>query len=226
MNRTLLAIALCCIQVITGYAQKTNPLRDSLRKATEALAYHPDSTELRLKKASWNMLLQEWEYAKEEYDRILSRDTDNPAALYFRAYVNGKLSRYNFARLDYQHLLCIVPGSFEAQLGLALLNETDRHFTEAFDGINRLISQFPDSAVAYAARANMERERKMLELAAFDYTEAIKREPHNRDYRLSRADVRLMLKKKEEALEDLEYLVSSLGVARASLKEFFERARK
>ena len=116
MNRTLLAIALCCIQVITGYAQKTNPLRDSLRKATEALAYHPDSTELRLKKASWNMLLQEWEYAKEEYDRILSRDADNPAALYFRAYVNGKLLRYNFARLDYQHLLCIVPGSFEAQL--------------------------------------------------------------------------------------------------------------
>ena len=70
--------------------------------------------------------------------------------------------RYNFARLDYQNLLVLVPGNFQAQLGLALLNEKDKHYTEAYDGINSLIEQYPDSAMAYAARGGMEKERVCL----------------------------------------------------------------
>ena len=154
----------------------------------------------------------------------MAKDENNPTALYFRAYVNEKLSRYNFARQDYEHLLYIVPGNFEAQLGLALLNEKDKHYTEAFDGINRLINQYPDSAVAYAARANMERERKMYSLAEFDYSEAIKRCPNEQDYLLSRAFVRIQLKKKEEALEDLRSL-EKLGVSRVALKEFYDKVK-
>ena len=143
MNRVSVFLAIWVVSAGAGFAQKVNPLRDSLRVAADSLAYHPDRIDLRLKKASWNVQLEEWNYAKEEYDRVLSKDADNPTALYFRAYVNEKLSRYNFARLDYQHLLYIVPGNFEAQLGLALLNEKDKHFTEAFDGINRLIAHIP-----------------------------------------------------------------------------------
>lgn len=37
-----------------------------------------------------------------------------------------------------------LPGNFQAQLGLALLNEKDKHYTEAYDGINNLIEQYPD----------------------------------------------------------------------------------
>ena len=40
--------------------------RDSLKAAVEALSYHPDSIELRLRKASWNVELEQWEFAKEE----------------------------------------------------------------------------------------------------------------------------------------------------------------
>ena len=225
MNRVSVFLAIWVVSAGAGFAQKVNSLRDSLRVAADSLAYHPDRIDLRLKKASWNVQLEEWNYAKEEYDRVLSKDADNPTALYFRAYVNEKLSRYNFARLDYQHLLYIVPGNFEAQLGLALLNEKDKHFTEAFDGINRLIAQYPDSAVAYAARANMERERKMYEPAEYDYTEALKRVPNNQDYRLSRAYVRIQLRKKEAALSDLDYLVG-LGVSKVALKEFYDKLKK
>ena len=110
-------------------------------------------------------------------------------------------------------------------MGLALLNEKDKHFTEAFDGINRLIAQYPDSAVAYAARANMERERKMYEPAEYDYTEALKRVPDNQDYRLSRAYVRIQLRKKEAALSDLDYLVG-LGVSKVALKEFYDKLKR
>src|SRR3712207_2786379 len=131
-------------------AQTHQQLRDSLKAAITALSYHPDSIDLRLKKAAWNLELEEWRLASDEYDAVLKLHPANVAALYFRAYANERQGRYNFARLDYENLLRIVPGNFEAQLGLVLLNEKDKHYTEAYDGINRLVTAFPDSALAYA----------------------------------------------------------------------------
>ena len=117
-------------------AAQNKALRDSLSKATEVLAYHPDSIDLRLKKAAWNIQLEQWQYAKDDLDKVLFLNNTNIAGLFYRAFVNEKLLRYNFARLDYQNLLVLVPGNFQAQLGLALLNEKDKHYTEAYDGIN------------------------------------------------------------------------------------------
>lgn len=200
-------------------------LRDSLKAATELLAYHTDSIELRLRKASWNVRLEQWEYAKAEYDYVIGREPTNIAARYYRAFVNDKLKRYNFARLDYQAVLTLAPGNFEAQLGLALLNQKDSHYTEAIDQINHLVEQFPDSAVAYAARAGIEKERGMSELALYDFSEAIKRCPNDVDYRVSKIDLLLTLKRRQEALEELDELLK-LGVARGSLQDFYKRANR
>lgn len=202
-----------------------NPLRDSLKVAMETLAYHPDSVDLLLKKAAWNVELEQWQYAKESYDIVLAKEPTNIAALYFRAYANERLNRLNFARLDYENLLTIVPGNFEAQLGLALLNHKDKHYTQAMDMMNHLISQFPDSATVYAARAGMEKDRGLLELAEYDFGEAIRREPTNTDYLLNRADLRIELKKWSEAKSDVDRLVA-LGVPKSSLTEFYRRIKK
>lgn len=210
---------------LSSIAQERSQLRDSLSKALETLAYHPDSVDLILKKASWNIELGQWQYAKDSYDDVLRLEPYNPAALFFRAYANEKLNRLNFARLDYETLLTIVPGNFEAQLGLALLNFKDKHFTEAMDMANRLVSQFPDSAVAYAARAGMERERGMTELAEYDYTEALRRDSANTDYLLSRADLRIQLRMWDDARRDLDKLVA-LGIPQSSLKAFYRRLRR
>lgn len=210
---------------ISANAQNHSALKDSLSKAVDVLAYHPDSIDLRLKKASWNMELQQWNYAKDEYDEVLKLNPKNIAALYYRAFANEKLKRYNFARLDYENLLALVPGNFEVQLGLALLNQKDQHYTEAFDQINSLVSQYPDSAVVFAARGGIEKERGMLELAEYDYSEAIKRDAHNTDYRLNRVDILLTLGKKDEAKSDLDDLVKS-GISRANLIDFYKRLRK
>ena len=205
--------------------QQNKALRDSLKQALQLLSFHPDSVDLLLKKASWNVCLEEWSYAKDTYDKVLFLEPSNVAALYYRAYVNERMGRYNFARLDYEHLLYIVPGHFECQLGLALLNQRDRHYTKALDQINGLIHQYPDSALAYAARAGMEKERGMLELAVFDFTEALQRDPHNIDYRVNRIDLFLTLGRKREAEEDLLFLVRK-GVPRASLRDFYRRLKE
>ena len=190
-----------------------NPLRDSLAAATEALAYHPDSIDLRLKKSSWNIQLEQWEYAKDDLDKVLYIDPTNIAGLFYRAFVNDKMMRYNFARLDYQNLLTLVPGNFEAQLGLALLNQKDKHYTEAY------------SAVAFAARAGMEKERNMLETAAYDYQRAYELDTMNIDYLTNLLDLNLLLRRKKESRECLEALMYK-GVRPSALKEFGIRLKK
>ena len=223
MRKVLFAI--CLFYAASCMAQSHQDAHDSLSVANEALEQHPDSVDLILKKARWNLELEQWQYARDEYDKILRTNPGNIAALYYRAFVNEKQLRYSFARLDYENLLKAVPGNFEAQLGLALLNQKDQHYTEAYDQINRLVNQFPHNATAYAARAGMEQERSMLELSEYDYGKAIEYAPDNKDYILNRADVRIKLHKTDEAREDLEKLIK-MGTVRGSLKEYFDRCAK
>ena len=206
---------MCC-----SHAQSN--LQDSLLRAIIEMEYHPDSADLRLKKAGINLLLEQWQIAKDEYDIILRREPENVAALFFRAYANEKLRRYHFARLDYESLLYVVPNHFEARLGLALLNQKDQHYTEAYDQLNALVEQFPDSAIAYAARAGVEADRQMDELAEYDYSVALKMEPDHIDWLLAHADLCIRLKRFDVAREELDRLVS-LGVARASLSDYYNR---
>lgn len=224
-KRTFVALALGLLMSLTMQAQEDRKaLRDSLKQAMETLSYHPDSVDLRLRKAAWNMQLGEWQYAKDEYDWVISHQPDNLAARYYRAYANTQLRRYNFARLDYENVLRVVPGNFDARLGLALLNQKDHHYTEAMDGVNMLVSSYPDSATAWAARAGIEKERDMKELAVYDYGEALRREPNNRDWLLARADLLIALRRYEEARKDLDRLVK-LGVARGELRKMYKALR-
>jgi tetratricopeptide (TPR) repeat protein len=205
-------------------AQSHSELRDSLKAAADRLAYHPDSIDLRLQKASWNMLLEEWDNAKYEYDLILAHEPWNVAALFYRAYANERLRRYDFARLDYENMLTIVPSHFEARLGLALLNQKAKRYTDAINQINILVQQNPDSAIAYATRAGIETERQMIDVAIYDYTQAIKLEPENKDYILARADLYLRQRKIPQARKDLNTLIA-LGVKQPELSELFRRLK-
>lgn len=211
-------------QTSTSTMLTRQQLRDSLAVASEQLSYHLDSLDLRLRKAGWNLQLEQWQYAHDEYDYVLRREPYNLAALFYRAFVNEKQQRYKFARLDYENLLSIVPNHFEARLGLALLNDKDNRYTDAINQINLLVMQHPDSAVAYAARAGMEVERKMYAPAEYDYGKAIELAPSNIDYLLSRANVRIIMKRKAEARDDLDCMVR-LGVSRASLVDWYRKCR-
>ena len=219
-------MALSLLLCLPSLAQEDRKaLRDSLKLAMEQLSYHPDSVDLRLRKAAWNMQLGEWQYAKDEYDWVINHHPDNLAARYYRAYANTQLRRYNFARLDYETVLRVVPGNFDARLGLALLNQKDHHYTEAMDGVNMLVSTYPDSATAWAARAGIEKERDMKELAAYDYGEALRRQPDNRDWLLARADLLIALRRYDEARKDLDRLIV-LGVSRGQLRDMYRQAKE
>lgn len=207
------------------HGQTYEEMKDSLEAATKLCEKYPDDNDLRLRKASWNIMLEQWEYAQREYDIVLSRDPANVAALYFRAFTNEQQKRYKYARQDYEKMLKIVPGNFNGLLGLALLNQKDMHYTEAMDIINRLVEQHPDSAVAYAVRAGMEQERGMLELAEYDYGEAMRLSPDNTDYIINRVDVRILMGRFREAREDLDLAVKK-GIPRPALAELYDKCEK
>lgn len=211
----------CCL----GMSAQTNrQLRDSLSVISKELSKNPESVDLRLRKAGLNLRLGQWDYACSEYDRVLAQDDSNLTALYFRAYVYERQGKYGFARQDYQKLLAIVPGHFEAQLGLALLNQKDKHFTEALDMLNVLCAQHPDRSEAFAARAGVEKERGLDDLAEYDFQQAISLEPDNTDYRISYIDLLLCMNRKADAREALDTLVAK-GVPRPNLEDLYRRAR-
>ncbi|MGM9705926.1 MAG: tetratricopeptide repeat protein [Prevotella sp.] len=205
-------------------AQSFKELHDSLSYAIKQVELFPDSIDLRLRKAGWNIQLEQWQYALDEYDQVIKRQPANPAALFYRAFVNEKLRRYKFARRDYETLLKTIPDHLEASIGLALLNFKDNRKTEAFNIINRLAERYPDNAMVYAVRGGMELDSKMLEPAEFDYSRAIEIDSKNNDYLLNRVNIRIILGRKEDARADLDTLVKR-GISRAELMDYYRKCK-
>ena len=209
---------------LSASAQTRQEWRDSLTRLNDSIRLKPYDTDLRLRKAAVNIELEQWDYAAEEYGRVLRLDPKNLAALYYRAYVNTTLRRYDLAKSDYETFLTIVPKHFEAQLGLAMIKRKLEHSADALDELNRLVQAFPDSALSYAARAGYEAELKQYDLALYDWDEALKRAPRNKEYQVSKVDVLIAMKHYDEAWRQLEQLMRQ-GVPKAALKEWIDKCK-
>lgn len=198
--------------------------RDSLSVLNKQIANSAWSTDLHLRKAAVNLELQQWQYAIDEYSLILQHQVQNPAALFYRAYAATHLRHYEAARRDYEELLSIFPTHTEARLSLAYVLQLMGHKTEALDELNRVVEMRPDSAVAYASRALLERDIQQYEAALYDWEQASKLEPQNADYVASHAELLLMLERKEEARRVLEAAVKR-GIPQGLLRPWLERCR-
>ncbi len=198
--------------------------RDSLKRVNQLIRLYPDSIDLRLKKAALNIELEQWDYAIDEYSRVLQRSPKNLAALYYRAYAHNTMRHYDLAKVDYETFLSLVPKHFEAQLGLAMVKKRLGRWLDATDELNKLVQLFPDSALAWAARAGFETEREQYDLALYDWDEALKRHPGNVDFTVSKIDILITLKRFDEAWLLLEQLMKQ-GVPRAALKEWIDQCK-
>ncbi len=212
------------LSVITAVAQSRQEWRDSLETLSASLKQDPDNIDLRLRKAEADIQLERWDYALAEYGRILRADEKNLAALYFRAYVHERQKHYDLARVDYESFLAIQPLHLEARLGLAHILQKMGRRSDAMDVLNQIVQMFPDSADAYAARAAFETKYLQYELALYDWNEAIRLRPDNEGFVISKVDLLIRLKRKKEAREALDALVSK-GTPRGMLKEWYDRAR-
>lgn len=205
-------------------AQTQKQWRDSLSAVNSQIAAHPDSIQLQLQKANINLQLLEWENAAQICNEVLKKDTLNLSALYYRAYANNNMRRYELAKNDYEDFLKISLRNMQARLGLAYTLIKLKRNVQALDQMNNLVEMFPDSSIVYAARAELEKEMKSYETALYDWDEALKREPGNTDYIISKAEVLICLDRKREAKNLLDFLVRN-GIARGTLKELYAKCK-
>ena len=203
-------------------AQSQQSWRQRLDSLNREIDRQPESTDLRLKKAAVNIELGQWDYAVEEYDRVLRLDPRNLAALFYRAYCHTSLRRYPLARRDYEALLRQQPRHLEARLCLATVCEKSGRDAEAFDHYNLLVQQFPDSAVCYAARAAYETSHRQYDTALYDWDQAISLQPKNADYVVSKVDVLLTLQRRDDARQVLNDALRR-GIPRALLREWLQK---
>ena len=76
MTRIALFTLLLLLGTAALHAQTARQWRDSLTALNRLIDNQPQSTDLRLKKAAVNIELEQWEYAIEEYGRVLGIDAE------------------------------------------------------------------------------------------------------------------------------------------------------
>ena len=208
----------------TANAQTMKQWRDSLDVINKEITANPDSLNLQLSKAAVCLQLLEWSDAADVCGNILDKDKNNLTALFYRAYANNNLRRYELAKNDYERFLSMSPRNMEARLGLAYTYIKLGRPTEAFDEMNNLVEMYPDNSVVYAARAELEKDMKLYDTALFDFDEALKREPGNKDYTVSKVEILISLNRINEAKTALDTAVSH-GVPRGLLREWYAKCK-
>ena len=222
MRKSVLIIVL--FWTVCASAQTPKQWRDSVSVLIEQINLHPKNVDLRLKKAEANINLSQYDYAAEEYSKVLKQDERNLAAIYFRAYCYTQLRQYSMARADYDAFLAIQPEHLEAHLGLARVLQLLNRRADAVDELNRCVQMFPDSADAYAARAAYETQLKQYDAALYDWDEALRLRPNDASLTVSKVDILLNLGRIREAREALDKAVKQ-GTTRAALREWYDKCK-
>ena len=156
---------------------------------------------------------------------MLKREPNNPAALFYRAYANTHLRRFDLARNDLNDLLAYLPRHFEARLSLAVVLQQMGRKQEALDELNQTIQMHADSAVAYAARANLERQMKHDDAALYDWERAEQLDPKDPTFVVSHVDLLLVLERREEARRVLDAAVKR-GIPKGMLLEWYDKCKR
>ena len=221
----LLFLCVATQSQLTIQAQNNQQWRDSLTVLNRMIDTQPWSTDLHLRKAAVNLELKQWQYAIDEYAMILQKEPHNPAALFYRAYANTHLRHFDLAKNDLNDLLIVVPNHFEARLSLAIVLQQLGRKQEALDNLNQLIQQHADSAVAYAARANLERQMKQDDVALYDWQRAEELSPRDPTYVASHVDLLLVLERRKEARRVLDAAVKR-GIPHGLLWEWYTKCKR
>ena len=210
------------------------------RKADEALESYslaiglaPEAVPMLMARATFRLRLGIYDKAILDLTRVLTVNEQHLAALNYRAYCHGQLRSYGEARQDYERVLSLDEDNYEAQLGLAILEQQTGHLNAGIERMTQLIESslrlraesspldLPEESASgelYSVRAGMYAENHQPELALLDLDTAVEREPANVNYILARAYLHQQQGNKRLALKDFEQAIA-LGIPPASLSE-------
>ncbi|KAA6327227.1 Beta-barrel assembly-enhancing protease, partial [termite gut metagenome] len=179
-------------------------LDEAAESYTYALNLIPYSIPILLNRATVYMEQGFSNRAYIDYCQVLDRDKKNMEALLMRAYIYMIRRDYNAARIDYNRLLEVDSLHYGARLGLATLNQREEKFREAVDILEGLIAEYPTETELYVARAEVEQNMNLPDLALTDIDRAILLNPLSAEAFLLRGKINLAGKKKKTAKKDFK----------------------
>ncbi len=191
-------------------------LENAIDSYTYAVNLAPTTLPILLDRAALYLEVGMTNQAYYDYIKILDIDKDNKEALLMRAYIHQLRRDYNLARVDYLHLLEVDTNHYNARLGLITLEQKEGKFKEALERVNKMLLEYPNDAVLYVARADIEREMEHIDLALTDLDEALRLNFSLIDAYLLRGDIYLLQGKKLLAKTDFEKAIR-LGVPTSQL---------
>lgn len=198
---------------------------EALESYSLALNKTPFSVTMLLNRASLLMEMDYLDRAFTDYCDVLDIDRKNPEALMYRAYIYMKRRQYQEARLDYRSYLEMNPENKTARLGMALVNQKDRRFQESLEEFNRLIVDYPKDASLLKARAELEVDMNLLDMALLDLENAARLTPDDPEIYVMCGDIYLLQDKKREAYVAFEKAIE-LGVPRPQLNDRLKASKK
>ena len=199
--------------------------KEALESYSLALNKTPFSVTMLLNRASLLMEMDYLDRAFTDYCDVLDIDRKNPEALMYRAYIYMKRRQYQEARLDYRSYLEMNPENKTARLGMALVNQKDRRFQESLEEFNRLIVDYPKDASLLKARAELEVDMNLLDMALLDLENAARLTPDDPEIYVMCGDIYLLQDKKREAYVAFEKAIE-LGVPRPQLNDRLKASKK
>lgn len=199
--------------------------KDALESYTLAINKMPYSVTMLLNRASLYLEMDYIEKAYSDYCNVIDVDKKNKEALQFRAYIYMRRRQYQEAKNDYRSLLEEDPGNKVARLGLVMANQKIHRYQEAIDGLNLMITDYPQDASLLKVRAEIEVEMNALDLALLDLENAARLTPHDAEIYVMCGDIYMEQGKKREAYVAFEKAIEQ-GIPRVQLRDKLNASKK
>lgn len=186
-----------------GWVQhKLGKIDDALNSYKQAIDLAPNALPIILDRAAVYMEKGMAEYAYADYIKVLEQDKTNKEALQMCAYICMNQHNYKDARRYYNRLLAKYPTDENSALGLINLNQKEGRLREALDLATELITFKPSNPLFLMARANVEKDLNLSDLALLDLDDVIKINPRSIEAFILRGDIFFKLNNKQKAKED------------------------
>lgn len=150
-----------------------------------------------------NELLQDFELAKQSYDRCLEIMPDHSDALNNRGVVHARLGNLEQSIADLTHAIQLNPTDALALANLALAYHDQGEYQASISNYEKSLAIDRNSQVLLQL-GNVYLDQKSFEDAEKQFTEALNLEPQRAPIYLNRASARIALGRMEDALADLE----------------------
>jgi len=168
---------------------------------------------LPLSDSTWDLLAlgnayyyaEQYQDAKDIYDRILELNPNNPMLLHNRGISYGQLGKYDEALADFNHALELRPDAPGTLINRGNAYTELARYDEALADLNRSLELDPDNPAAFNNRGNAYFRLKRYDEALADFNRSLELRPDDADTIHNRGTVYIKLGKYNEAFADLNH---------------------